>query len=360
MAGRIALAAGLLMVWASVARAAPPPLIVFHSAEDAEGARVTLAAAAARNGTAFVDLSPRAEPPPKAGQLLSRAIDAYQDLRYEEALARVDEGLAEAANTGALGLSATDLADLMVYRGLVLGEQGNSAGAWDDFVRAAVVDPTRKLDPVRFAPRVAETFQRAVEAVQKGKKSEVTIEAPSECKARFDGREVTPRVPLPAAWGEHYLRVECAGSRPYGARVVVSEVAQVLRPALLENAAVSVADAAKLARKRGAASLLLAVVTSSPDAAATLRLQLVDAATAKGKDSVVVGVGGDIAAAAQRLIDQVVNPAKPVGPVTPPTPWYEKPWVWGVAGAAVASAVLLPFVLDSEPGNTFDIEPVLP
>jgi len=361
MAGRIALAAGLLLVWGSVAGADPAPIVVFHAPNDAADARAALAGVASRNGTALIDLSPAPDPAPRAGQLLTRGIDAYQALKYDAALAHIDEGLAEAARTGANGLSGTDLSDLLLYRALVVTEQGNATAAWDDFVRAAVVDPTRKLDPVRFPPRISETFQRAVDAVQNGKKSEITIEAPTECAARFDGRAVEPRVPVPAAWGEHYVRVECAGARPYGARVIVSEVSQVVRPSLAAPKAATEADVAALAKRRGAVWALFAAVIASPDAAPTLRLQLLEAATGKRGNSAVVALDGDVAAAAQRLIDGVVHPTPPIV-VTPVDErhWYQKPWVWGIAGAAVATAALLPFVFDSQPADKWDAELVFP
>ena len=40
-----------------------------------------------------------------------------------------------------------------------------------------------------------------------------------------------------------------------------------------------------------------------------------------------------------------------------PVPWYRKPWLWGVAGAVVASAILIPFVIDSESSGGFDVRP---
>src|SRR5688500_10024013 len=145
-------AAGLAAIAALVAapRAAaepppPTPLVVFYAAPELGPARIAvrgaLGGAAQRRGTAMADLSPPDEPSASAALQLRRAIEAYQDFRYAEALASADSGLTEAAATGGLGLSSADLSDLLLYRALALGERGDATRAWDDFIRAATLDP---------------------------------------------------------------------------------------------------------------------------------------------------------------------------------------------------------------------------
>ena len=142
---------------ASAAEPPPPtPLVVFYAPADLGPAARGRARHADRRGPAArlgAGRSLAARPPTASAPLqLRRAVEAYQDFRYAEALASADAGLAEATATGALGLSGSDLSDLLLYRALAVGERGDAARAWDDFVRAAALDPSRRLDPVRFPP----------------------------------------------------------------------------------------------------------------------------------------------------------------------------------------------------------------
>lgn len=360
MARHAALAASLLLLWAAPAVAAEPaPLLLFYSSAKADDARAAVEGVARRNGTAFLDLSPVDPPPPKAGQYLSRAIDAYHDLKYDTALSQIDAALAEVGTTGAAGLTTSELSDLFVYRAMVVTEQGDSTRAWDDLVRAAALDPTRKLDPVRFPPRSAEAFQRAVDAVSAGERARLSVEAPDGCKVTLDGRDIAPPE-AQVAMGEHYVRVICEGLLPYGARVVVSEKTQVVKPKLAAPKPVDLADVAKLVARRGGTAFILVVVDRSPGAAATMSLRLYDVATVTEKGAVIVGLDGNLSAAVQKLIDQVVRPTVIIREVPQKIPWYRKAWVWGVAGAAVTGAILLPFLLDSDPADRFDVDPQWP
>jgi len=356
MARCAALAASLLLLWVAPSAAADPaPLLLYYSSATADDSRAAVEGVARRNGTAFLDLSPVDPPPPKAGQYLNRAIDAYHDLKYDTALAQIDLALAEVDGSGGAGLTTSELSDLFLYRALVVTEQGDSPRAWDDLVRAAALDPTRKLDPVRFSPRSAEAFQRAVDAVNKAERAVLSVEAPAGCKVFVDGRALDPaqaQVPI----GEHFVRVTCEGSVPYGARVVVSEPQQTVVPVLAPPKTVDINDAAKLVERRGGTAFIVALVDRSPGADGTLAIRLYDVATVSAKGSVIVGLDGDISAAVQRLIDQVVRPTVIIREVPQKIPWYKKPWVWGVAGAAVTGAILLPFVLESNPATDFGVD----
>lgn len=350
----------LLVLGARLAAAAePPPVVVYHAAEGADDVRVALDGVARRNGTVLIDVSPPAPSPPKASRHLARGIDAFNDLKWDTAMAQLDDGLAEAANTGAAGLSTSELSDLLLYRALVLNEQGDSTRSWEDMVRAAVIDPTRKLDPVRFPPRVSESFQRAVDSVTAGKQTRLSIAAPEGCAIAVDGRTLSGVDAVDVPFGEHYVRVECTGASPFGARIAASEAEQTVKAEPVARAPMTAKDAAALALRRGAVTFILAVVTRSPEAAPTVALRLYDTATVSEKGAVIVAADGNVGAAAQSLIDTVVTPPKPIIEYLPPppTPWYKEPWVWGVAGAVVTTAILIPFLIDDAPADTFDAVP---
>jgi hypothetical protein len=337
-----------------------PPLIVFHADPVdaiAERTRAALVQAAERLGAPMVDLSPVPEPAASAPLLLRRAIEAYHDFRYPDALSSADAGVAEAARTGADGLSATDLSDLLIYRALAQTEQGDAARAWDDFVRAAALDPSRKLDPVRFSPRVVETFGRAAKSVLAAAPATLAIAAADACEVRVDGRDTSGQRAITVMRGEHYLRVACPGHERYGAVVLVAAERHQVTPALRPRQAATAARARTLARERGIRRVVWATVGG---ARPLLSLQLYAGTAARPRASTAVSVSGDraavaVAAALARLI--APPPAPVVVKTIAPVPWYQKPWLWGVAGAVVASAILIPFVIDSESPGGFDVRP---
>lgn len=361
------------LVSPALAAPKPPPLIVFH-APDGEPAEIAavrdaLVRLARAAGTAFLDLSPPPPAPPAAPAHLRRAIEAYDALRYDEALAALEQGVAEAAATGAAGLEPAELSDLLLYRALVHTQRSDGTRAWEDFVRAATVDPTRRLDPYRFPPRTVEAFQRAVDQVRAARRGTLTVEAPAGCTVAVDGRDVTAAPPkLPH--GEHYVRVECPGAPAWGARVVLAEDAQRLAAAPAAPAAPTTAEIAQLARTRGSAAVVWAEVTASPGAPPTVWLRLVDAATGAVKQQSVVALatGGaatpDAEAAAKRLVETemgVLREPEPrviVRQLPPePVPWYKRPWFWGAVGVAAATVVLVPLLVEDLPPDSLEIRP---
>ncbi len=367
------LAALVLVMAAPVsARAAAPatPLVVFYAAPELGEAtrapvRGALDGAAQRIGSAMVDLSAPAEPVVEASLHLRRAIEAYQDFRYGEALASAEAGMAEAAATGGLGLSDTDLSDLLIYRALALTERGDSARAWDDFIRAATVDPSRRLDPVRYPPRVIETFTRAVKAVAAAPPAALVVELPPGCELWLDGRSVTGQKSLSTSRGEHYVRTRCAQRAPYGARILVASDEHRLAPELPALVPPDEPAIRAAARQRGFGSALSATLgRGGPGGQLILTLRSIDAPGERPRGMVVLRLARpDSTAGIEAALNRLLAPP----PVTVaagargagrerPTPWYRRPWLWGLAGAAVAAAVLVPFALDSRTPSDFDIE----
>jgi hypothetical protein len=93
-------------------------------------------------------------------------------------------------------------------------------------------------------------------------------------------------------------------------------------------------------------------------------MRLVDAASGSERGSVTASVGGnsggrkEIAAAADKLIDDVVSPPVTIIETPPPaSPWYKHPLFWGAVGVAVTAAILLPFTIDDGGANGFDVRP---
>ncbi|MCG8419150.1 MAG: hypothetical protein MJE77_14545 [Proteobacteria bacterium] len=344
-----------------IALADPVPLIIVTAPSAASDAAKPMLDALGRfareRGTVLLDLSPAADPKPQAGRHLRRSIEDYQAFRFQSALENLDVGLAEAARTGALGLSPSELSDLLIYRALVLTELGDAARAWDDFVRAVVLDPSRRLDTARFPPRATEPFARAVKQVSQAADSELTIAAPDHCRVVLDGRQIRPGQMQPVKWGEHYVHVVCPERVLYGTRVLVKGPRRLIEPRFDSRPKPTLADGLRTARKQGVQSFLWAQLAFPDGVTPTLTLALIDTSSGSERRRVIVRAGpgreNDIAGAAARLVspDPVAIESSP----GPARAWYRRPWVWGIAGATLATAILLPFAIGSDSASHFDV-----
>ena len=357
----------------------PAPLIVAVTPSEAAGqatpTRAALERVARDRATAFIDLTPAAAQSPQAREHLRRGIEDYQAFKFPTALQHLEAGLAEAIQTGALGLSPSELSDLLIYRALVLTELGDASRAWDDFVRAVVLDPSRHLDAARFPPRATEPFSRAVEQVTTGPTAALTLAVPTtvpnagpspaganplqprSCRILLDGRLAVSGQPQTVPWGEHYVHIECPDRQPHGAVVLIKEPERRIEPTLQPRSRPAVGDALAVARRQGASALIWAELTLPDGVTPTLALQLLDVASGKARRRASLRAGpgseNDIVAAVTRLLaaDTLVTAPVQRGP----QPWYRKPWFWGVVGASVATAVLLPFAIGGGESGNFDI-----
>ncbi|ACY14011.1 hypothetical protein [Haliangium ochraceum] len=351
-----------------------PVLVVFHGPAQPPAtvgsARATLSAVARERGAVLLDVSPEPPAKPEAGLHLRRARDAYQSFDYERAHTEIRTVLDELARTGGAGLAADDLVDAHILAALVAGERGDADASWEHFVQAVVLEPSRRLDPVRHPPRVLDGFERAREAVAASPPASVRVDVARRCQVALDGHPVRPGDGVPAARGEHYLRVRCAGHADYGGRVLVVGERVTLRPALVAESAPATAELRALGEQRGARRVLGAAAVIAPQSAAapgpTLTLTLVDVASESVRGQALASLAEDSAEsrtqlrrAAARLLDGDVlgQGARPGARPAQPTPWYRRPWVWGVTGAAVGAAVLLPFALSRDDARGFSVQP---
>jgi hypothetical protein len=351
---------------AGPARAAPPPLVLFHAPPRAPAevaaARATIARVAADAGAAFVDLSPAPPPAPTAPMLIARAVELYDALRLDEAVAALDAALAEARATGAAGLRPSELSDLFLYRGLIDTQRGDTARAWDELVRAVTVDPTRILDPARFPPRAVQAFQRAAAQLRAQPTGRLVADLPAACSLVVDGRPVAGATELP--YGEHFVQKECPGEQPAGSSVILAEARQELGGARAPIAPPDDDALLGLARERDAKSVLVVAVALSPAGPPTARLRLreVPSGGVVAEAAVALAPGGDgvavARAATERLIARAEGPAAtaPAPPVEPQR-WYERPWLWGLAGVAVTAAILVPLAVDRGSATGVTIRP---
>lgn len=291
--------------------------------------------AAVRAGAAYIDASPEALPLPDPRPLVKRGIAAYNALEFDAAMTALDAAAAIVDQNGAALLDTTLLGDLYVHRALTHTQRGDDSRAWDDFLVAAGIDSTRVLDPAGFPPRAVERFAQARAQIAATPRSRVRLTGPAGCQVRIDGAAVAlGEHELP--FGRHWLDASCPGRLAVRQRLIVDREAVTAGVAGAE--VVAPADAALLIQGRTAAARALVAVTLRTRTAVVRRLGI----DGREQDRISVPLRGardarDVANAVARLLTPL--------PVAPPTPWYRSRWVWGIAGAAVASAVLVPLAV---------------
>lgn len=314
-----------------------------------------------RDGGAFVDLSPKKEQPTTASLTLQHAVAAYQNFDYGRAMDHLRGAIDEAESRGGKGLSSSELSDLFIYRALVRNAQGDTSSAWDDFVQAAVIDPTRHLDAVRFSPSVASSFERARTQVNEGQQARVRVGVHVECKVFLDARPLAPATEVVLRHGRHFLQVACAGYEAHASLVLVDGSEIELKPALRPIAIPERSKLLDMAKARGFRHLIWAHVTDQGAATPTTIFELLRVDGSElARTSIALGSATSNRAAVQvavsRLLDNLAPP-EIVAPVITKaaTPWYRKPWFWATAGVVATSAVLLPFALRDDSTSGFDV-----
>jgi hypothetical protein len=297
-----------------------------------------IADAASRAGASYIDASAPLETPPDPRPLVKRGIAAYGNLELEAALAALDAAVELVDRSGAAQIDTALLGDLFLYRALTHAQRNEDTRAWDDFVVAAGIAPTRVLDPAGFPPRAVERFSQALAHVAAAPRGRITL-AGGTCHVRIDGAAVTtPQIELP--FGRHWLDASCDGRVPVRTRLVVDR--PTLEVALAGAAITAPDDAALLVQARTASAHALVVVTVNAGTAVVRKLGI----DGKERDRISIAVArGDreIAAAVTRLLAPATKPTA--------TPWYRSRWAWAAGGAAVASAILIPFLVTSGGGE---------
>jgi hypothetical protein len=362
-----ALALGLLAEAPAHAQAASgPSVVLFWSSPgqaDASARAALLPAverAARRAGAVSADLSPAAAAAPAVAEQVARAITAYDAMRFADAAIELDAAAVTAAEQGGRGLGRDQLVDLFLYRALARTETGNTAGAWDDFVRAATLDSTRLLDPARFRPSAVKSFTLAVEEVKKRTAVSLTVAAPAGSKVVIDGRPSgRDRVSESLLPGEHYVWVERPAAAPFAKVVTLAAASELAVP---EDAAEPPSDA-ELARRaaRLGSGQMLVVALRRDGGVGVVELRSVGprGSTLRG----VVRLGPSPEAGARDVERQVARALRAMRSelargaaggtraTPPPARWYQSRWLWLGIGVVATAAALSPFVFNSDGGG---------
>jgi hypothetical protein len=366
----IALSAGIAVSlspragWPAPAPVRAPVVFFWSSPSPADAAArplllAAVQAAAAETGARVLDLSPPVAVLPDTASRVTRAVTAYDAMRFADAIAELDTAAASAAEHGAHGLSRDALVDLFLYRALAKTEAGDQAGAWNDFVRAATLDPARVVDTARFRPSAVKSFARAVQEVSARAPVTLTIQAPAGSRIHIDARATgRDRVAEPVRPGEHYVWVERPSAPPFARTITLSAAASLIVP---EDGA-RPPDDVELRRRavRLGAGVPLVVALSRQDGVAMAELRSLERSGGVLRGAVRLGPSPEAdardlrQAAARALRDLVAAGASnpdlvAVDQERAPAErrWYQNRWLWFAIGAAGALAVASPFLLDS-------------
>ena len=356
-----ALVAFARLVPAAPAAASPSPVVFFWSSSSRADSQARPRLIAAVNAVAaarrarVLDLSPPPVRVPDTAGRVARAVAAYDAMRFAEAIGELDAAATAAAEHGAWGLSRDGLVDLYLYRALAKTEAGDEAGAWNDFVRAATIDPSRILDPARFRPSAVKSFTRAVGLVSARAPFSLTVQAPSGSRIFVDGRSTgRDQVSESLLPGEHYLWVERPSAPPFARTVTLAAAVTVTVP---EDAArpPDDSDLRRRAARLGAGTPLV-IALSRQDGVAMAELRSLEPRGALLRGAVRLGPSleadaRDLGQAAARALDELaVAPAVQLVASPPPAEerrWYQSRWMWLAVGAAGALLATSPFLFDS-------------
>ncbi len=332
---------GLLLVLALAVQADAAPtadLVVVW----APGMRTAPVVAAARQaGAATIDQSPKPEATAQTAQLVTKGLDAFDRGEFDEAWQLLETARSEVDRNGGAGITQAQLSDLFLYRGLIKAEQGDSNNSWEELVVANTVDPTRELDPGRFSPRIRAEFERAQATVKNKGRAKLKVSVPEGCRVFVDSSNAPGPVELIV--GRHWVHVMCPDRRPRGEKLelVGGDVTVPLEPILFSPPTDT--DLLVQARASGARAFVVAEVRNN---VATARLVGLDG---KERDRKTVTIGPDNL---EPLADAVAMLLAPKAH----TPWYKTRWGWGIGGATIAAAIVLPLtILAMQGGDPADI-----
>ncbi len=331
---RCALVACIVLAATQPVQAAPAAdVVVTWSAAPLGPVGDAIADTASRAGASYIDGSPEAVPLPDPRPLIKRGIAAYGSLEFDAALTALDAAAEIVDQTGAALVDSPMLGDLFLHRALTHTQRGEDSRAWDDFIIAAGVDPTRVLDPAGFPPRAVERFAQARAQIGATPRSRVKLNGPAGCRVRIDGAPVRG-ADLELAFGRHWLDAVCDGRAPVRRRLVVDRAA--LEASIAGPEIRPPEDAALLIQARTAAARAIVAVTVVSRTAVVRRIGM----DGREQDRASLALRGAPVADGRAVALAVGRLLAPPPPPRPP--WYRSRWVWAAAGAAAASAILIP------------------
>jgi hypothetical protein len=334
-------------------------------------------------------------PAAQAKELLKTGKEAVEQKRFDEAEKALDDAAKEIDKSGAAGLTTDELASVFLYQAMAAQKAD-----WKDppgpvtsiqpekarqaYLRAAVLAPGRKLLPRQFPPLAIASWALAVAEVEKRPRGGLLVRAPSSALISVDGGPLTPGLKPMAnlIYGDHWVRVEDPGRRPWAANVPLAEASMEITAPETPPLELSDALAARHARRQGAAYALVAEPRSGRPVTVELRLVEVAADGGNRRDAATVPLAdvGALETAVMRLEEagrraRLTDPAagrdsppalgdlrlEPVPPSTADTGprFAEDPGAWArqrwplltAVGVAIGTTVVLGILAANDSGR---------
>ena len=297
-----------IRAWAAPTPPPAPPVTTIHpifAAADVpqtDVAHKAFSTAVARHQMGPVEVMDIPGPPdPRAKILLATGRAAVEAKRFGEAEVALRAAANEIRATGGAGLTSAELADLFLYLGMALQQADwkdpaappvdiSPAAAKEAYLRAAVLASDRVLLPRQFPPLAIASWQLALAEVKKRLHGNLLVRVPETALVSVDAGPLHSGL-LPATdlvQGDHWVRVEDPGRRPFGTMIDLNEPARELEVEAQPVLVLSDAPAAASARRQGAAFALIAEL--HPGRPANIQLKLVHATTGKQRDAATVPV----------------------------------------------------------------------
>jgi hypothetical protein len=255
---------------------------------------------------------------PRAPALLASARPLVEKLKFAEAEIVLAEALAEVNATGAAGLDGAALADLFLLQAMVVQRvtwkalpgpltQIDNVEVRQAYLRAAVLAPERVLEAPRFPPLAIASFRLAAAEVARRPRGEIVVKASPAAEIGIDGgrTQVSPATAAGLPFGDHFVRVEEVGRRPWGGVALLADGSLVVDAPRTEPLTLDDAQAAAHARRMAARFALLATLKTGT--ILELELALIDAESGARRDASVIpfaAEAGALDAAVMRLDEE--------------------------------------------------------
>ncbi len=310
-------------------------------------------------------------PAPQAASLLRVGMAALEKLKFAEAETALDAAVAEVTKTGGAGLESAELADLFLHQAIAAQHadwkelaapvtQITPPKAREAYLRAAVLAPGRTLAPRRYPPLAIASFALATAEVKQRPRGNLVVRAPSTAEVIIDAGAplLAPATATTLAYGDHFVRVEDIGRKPWAAVLPLFEPTLEIDTPPTELVVLDDREAAARARRMGATFALIGQLKNGP--ALQFELRLVDTRTGERRDSAAVpflGEAGPLDAAVMRLDEEARRldlmasgsqarlPSSDLTlatvPMSAPTPSRSRRSLFTAIGVAVSTAIVL-------------------
>jgi len=327
-----------------------------------------------------------APPEPRAPALLATARPLVEHLKFAEAEVALDQAVAEVTSSGGAGMSTAQLADLFLYQAMAAQRATfkplagpvtkiDNAKAREAYARAAVLAPDRGLEGPRYPPLAIASWALVRGEVARRPRGSLQVKASPTAEITVDGgpTKLSPATALDLPYGEHFVRVEEVGRRPWAAMVLLTEPSLPVEAPATAPLTLDDGQAAAHARRMAARYALVATLKTGPTL--ELELAMIDAATGVRRDASVIPFAaerGALDAAVMRLDEEARRtdlaqgavaplPDVQIGTVPPPpaaagprladdpAAWARGHWpLLTAVGAAVGAALVLGLAVASD------------